>query len=53
VGLAADGAEVLFHPQQTDVKRAMDHRTVSPCSCRFGAYYSGALTHLFFTDPNY
>ena len=36
---------------QTDVKRAMTIATVFALFMSFGAYYSGALTHLFFTNP--
>jgi SSS family transporter len=36
---------------QADVKRAMIIATVFALFMSFGAYYSGALTHLFFTDP--
>jgi Na+/proline symporter len=36
---------------KADVKRAMTIATVFALFMSFGAYYSGALTHLFFTDP--
>ena len=36
---------------QADVKRAMTIATVFALFMSFGAYYSGALTHLFFTNP--
>ena len=36
---------------RTDVKRAMIIATVFALFMSFGAYYSGALTHLFFTNP--
>jgi len=36
---------------QADVKRAMIIATIFALFMSFGAYYSGALTHLFFTDP--
>jgi Na+/proline symporter len=36
---------------RADVKRAMTIATVFALFMSFGAYYSGALTHLFFTDP--
>jgi SSS family transporter len=36
---------------RADVKRAMIIATVFALFMSFGAYYSGALTHLFFTDP--
>jgi len=36
---------------QADVKRAMIIATVFALFMSFGAYYSGALTHLFFTNP--
>ena len=37
---------------KADVNRAMIIATVFALFMSFGAYYSGALTHLFFTDPN-
>jgi solute:Na+ symporter, SSS family len=36
---------------KADVKRAMTIATVFALFMSFGAYYSGALTHLFFADP--
>jgi solute:Na+ symporter, SSS family len=36
---------------KADVTRAMCIATVFALFMSFGAYYSGALTHLFFTDP--
>ncbi|HVM60036.1 MAG TPA: sodium:solute symporter family protein [Verrucomicrobiae bacterium] len=36
---------------QADVKRAMTIATIFALFMSFGAYYSGALTHLFFTNP--
>ncbi|HTS19532.1 MAG TPA: sodium/solute symporter [Verrucomicrobiae bacterium] len=36
---------------QADVKRAMTIATIFALFMSFGAYYSGALTHLFFTAP--
>jgi Na+/proline symporter len=36
---------------KADIKRAMTIATVFALFMSFGAYYSGALTHLFFTDP--
>lgn len=36
---------------KADVRRAMIIATVFAFFMSFGAYYSGALTHLFFTDP--
>ncbi|MEI7733517.1 MAG: sodium/solute symporter [Verrucomicrobiota bacterium] len=36
---------------KADVNRAMVIATVFALFMSFGAYYSGALTHLFFTDP--
>jgi len=36
---------------KADVKRAMLIATVFALFMSFGAYYSGALTHLFFTSP--
>ena len=36
---------------RSDVTRAMVIATVFALFMSFGAYYSGALTHLFFTDP--
>ena len=36
---------------QADVKRAMTIATIFALFMSFGAYYSGALTHLFFTTP--
>ncbi|MFO1477963.1 MAG: sodium/solute symporter [Verrucomicrobiota bacterium] len=36
---------------RADVRRAMVIATVFALFMSFGAYYSGALTHLFFTDP--
>jgi solute:Na+ symporter, SSS family len=36
---------------KADVKRAMIIASVFALFMSFGAYYSGALTHLFFTDP--
>jgi len=37
---------------KADVKRAMIIATVFALFMSFGAYYCGALTHLFFTNPN-
>jgi SSS family transporter len=37
---------------KADVKRAMTIATVFALFMSFGAYYSGALTHLFFINPN-
>jgi SSS family transporter len=37
---------------KADVKRAMTIATVFALFMSFGAYYSGALTHLFFIDPD-
>src|ERR1700690_4361535 len=34
-----------------DVKRAMTIATIFALFMSFGAYYSGALTHLFFANP--
>jgi SSS family transporter len=36
---------------KADVKRAMTIATIFALFMSFGAYYSGALTHLFFTNP--
>jgi SSS family transporter len=36
---------------RADVKRAMVIATIFALFMSFGAYYSGALTHLFFADP--
>jgi Na+/proline symporter len=36
---------------KADIKRAMIIATVFALFMSFGAYYSGALTHLFFADP--
>jgi len=36
---------------KADVRRAMVIASVFALFMSFGAYYSGALTHLFFTDP--
>ena len=36
---------------KADVKRAMIIASLFALFMSFGAYYSGALTHLFFTDP--
>ncbi len=36
---------------KADIKRAMLIASVFALFMSFGAYYSGALTHLFFTDP--
>jgi solute:Na+ symporter, SSS family len=36
---------------KNDVRRAMTIATLFALFMSFGAYYSGALTHLFFTDP--
>ncbi len=36
---------------KNDVRRAMSIATVFALFMSFGAYYSGALTHLFFPDP--
>jgi Na+/proline symporter len=37
---------------KADVKRAMTIATVFALFMSFGAYYCGAMTHLFFTNPN-
>ena len=36
---------------KADVKRAMTIATIFALFMSFGAYYSGSLTHLFFTNP--